>query len=195
MLYIRSPGFIHPIFPRNKHFEFLELTVLVFIPPFCQQHAYNLIWLFSVRQYLLVTHWEKGRFIYISILNQQHACSIIFLSIGFQVEISSLLVSNVAVKEPEAICDPLFIYFFTHKHIFFLFVVNFVIHWNEKALGSHVFPIPIPPPTSLPTHSLQVLPEHQVQSGWLLSKSLQAINAGEGVEKREPSYTVGGNAN
>ena len=33
------------------------------------------------------------------------------------------------------------------------------------------------------------------QSGWLLSKSLQAINAGEGVEKREPSYTVDGNAN
>ena len=30
---------------------------------------------------------------------------------------------------------------------------------------------------------------------WLPSKSLQAINAGEGVEKREPSYTVGGNAN
>ena len=28
-----------------------------------------------------------------------------------------------------------------------------------------------------------------------LKKSLQAINAGEGVEKREPSYTVGGNAN
>ena len=33
------------------------------------------------------------------------------------------------------------------------------------------------------------------QSGWLLSKSLQTINTGEGVEKREPSYTVGGNAN
>ena len=32
------------------------------------------------------------------------------------------------------------------------------------------------------------------QSGWLLSKSLQAINAGEGVEKREHSYTFGGNA-
>ena len=27
------------------------------------------------------------------------------------------------------------------------------------------------------------------------SKNLQAINAGEGVEKREPSYTVGGNTN
>ena len=33
------------------------------------------------------------------------------------------------------------------------------------------------------------------QSEWLLSKSLQTINAGEGVEKREPYYTVGGNAN
>jgi len=30
---------------------------------------------------------------------------------------------------------------------------------------------------------------------WLRSKSLQIINAGEGVEKREPSYIVGGNAN
>ena len=33
------------------------------------------------------------------------------------------------------------------------------------------------------------------QSEWLLSKSVQSINAGEGVEKREPSYTVGWNAN
>ena len=32
-------------------------------------------------------------------------------------------------------------------------------------------------------------------SEWLRSKSLQAVNAAEGVEKREPSYTVGGNAN
>ena len=36
---------------------------------------------------------------------------------------------------------------------------------------------------------------HLTQSEWMLSKSLQTINAGEGVEKREPSYTVGGNAN
>ena len=28
-----------------------------------------------------------------------------------------------------------------------------------------------------------------------IKKCLQTINAGEGVEKREPSYTVGGNAN
>ena len=33
------------------------------------------------------------------------------------------------------------------------------------------------------------------QSEWLQSKSLQAINAWQDVEKREPSYTVGGNAN
>ena len=33
--------------------------------------------------------------------------------------------------------------------IFFLFVVNFVIHWNKTVMGLHVFPIPIPPPTSL----------------------------------------------
>jgi len=32
-------------------------------------------------------------------------------------------------------------------------------------------------------------------SEWLRSISLQAINAGEGVERRELSYTVGGNAN
>ena len=38
--------------------------------------------------------------------------------------------------------------------IYFLFVVDFVIHWNETAMGLHVFPIPIPPPTSLSTRSL-----------------------------------------
>ena len=30
---------------------------------------------------------------------------------------------------------------------------------------------------------------------WPSSESLQTINVGEGVEKREASYTVGGNAN
>ena len=33
------------------------------------------------------------------------------------------------------------------------------------------------------------------QSEWPLSKNLKLINAGEDVEKRESSYTVGGNAN
>ena len=30
---------------------------------------------------------------------------------------------------------------------------------------------------------------------WPSTKNLQTINAGEGGEKREPSYTVGGNVN
>ena len=38
------------------------------------------------------------------------------------------------------------------------------------------------------------MPSHVGLNG-LLSKSLQTINAGGGVEKREPSYPVGENAN
>ena len=33
------------------------------------------------------------------------------------------------------------------------------------------------------------------QPEWPSSKILQTTNAGEGVEKRDPSYTVGGNVN
>ena len=43
--------------------------------------------------------------------------------------------------------------FFFFYNFFFLFVVNFVIHWNKTAMGLHVFPISIPPPTSLSTLS------------------------------------------
>ena len=49
-----------------------------------------------------------------------------------------------------------FMFFFYFLFLFFfifLFVMNFVIHWNETAMGLHVFPIPIPPPTSLSTRS------------------------------------------
>ena len=52
--------------------------------------------------------------------------------------------------------------------------------------------------TSLIIREMQIktsMKYHYMQSEWLLSTSLKAINAGEGVEKREPSYTVGGNAN
>ena len=57
-----------------------------------------------------------------------------------------------------------FFFFFLFFFFFFLFVVNFVIHWNETSLSLDVFPIQIPPPTSLSTRSLQVLPEHQVRA-------------------------------
>ena len=52
--------------------------------------------------------------------------------------------------------------------------------------------------TSLIIREMQIkatMRYHICWSEWLLSKNLQTINAGEGVEKREPSYTVGGNAN
>ena len=76
----------------------------------------------------------------------------------------------------------LFFILFYFIYLFF-FVVNFVIHWHEKALGSHVVPIPIPPPTSLPTRSLQVLPEHQgraivscIQPGPVICFTLDSIH-------------------
>ena len=51
--------------------------------------------------------------------------------------------------------------------------------------------------TSLIIREMQIKTMRYIsrQSEWLQSKSLQAINAGEGVEKRQPSYTVVGNAN
>ena len=47
----------------------------------------------------------------------------------------------------------LWFYYFFNCYYFFI-VVDFVIHWNETAMGLHVFPIPIPPPTSLSTRPL-----------------------------------------
>ena len=40
----------------------------------------------------------------------------------------------------------------------------FVIHWHELAMDLHVFPIPIPAPTSLSAWSLWVFPVHQARA-------------------------------
>ena len=52
--------------------------------------------------------------------------------------------------------------------------------------------------TSLIIREMQIKPQRGIisrWSEWLLSKSLQTISAGNGVEKRELSDNVGGNAN
>ena len=52
--------------------------------------------------------------------------------------------------------------------------------------------------TSLIIREMQIettMKYHFMPARMAAIQNLQAINAGKGVEKREPSYTVGGNAN
>ena len=57
------------------------------------------------------------------------------------------------------------------------------MHWHESAMDLHVFPIPIPPPTSLSTRFLWVFPVHQaralvlcIQPGLLICFTLDNIH-------------------
>ena len=42
---------------------------------------------------------------------------------------------------------------------------------------------------------MQIKTAMRYKPEWPLLKSLQTINSGKGIEKREPYYTVGGNVN
>ena len=55
------------------------------------------------------------------------------------------------------LCKPLLKSLILLFVLLFFIVVDFVIHWNESAMDLHVFPIPIPPPTSLSTHKSLIL--------------------------------------
>ena len=81
----------------------------------------------------------------------------------------------------------LFIFFF-HLFLFiggqllYNIVVASAIHRHESAMDLHVFPIPIPPPASLPIPSLWALPVHQpwapiscIQPGLVICFTLDSI--------------------
>ena len=85
-------------------------------------------------------------------------------------------------------------------HHQFLEFTQTYVHWVGDAIQpSHPLLSPSPPALNL----LQLLEKYKSkiweitshQSEWPSSKSLQTINAGEGVEKRKSSCTVGGNIN
>ena len=63
-----------------------------------------------------------------------------------------------------------FFFFLVGGELLYNIVMIFAIHWHESAMDPHVFPMPIPPPASLPTPSLWVFPVHQP---WALVSCIQ----------------------
>ena len=99
-----------------------------------------------------------------------------------------------------------YVYYFGFGYKFFFFLsfifirwrlihniaVGFVIEWHA-AVDLHVFPIPIPPPTSLSTRSLWGFPVHQAQAlvsctppGLVICFTLDNIHA---VLSKHPTLT------
>ena len=66
----------------------------------------------------------------------------------------SRVFSNTTVQKHWFFSAQIYFFFLYSFFYYFFIVVDFVIHWNETAMGLHVFPIPIPLPTSPSTRSL-----------------------------------------
>ena len=81
------------------------------------------------------------------------ACGVLAPWSGTESTASALGGDVLTTGPPREVLAYFFILFFIY-FLFFFIVVGFAIHWNETAMGLHVFPIPIPPPTSLSTRYL-----------------------------------------
>ena len=79
-----------------------------------------------------------------------------------------ILLINTVMNTPSILFFPFI--FISRRLITLQYCSGFVIHWHESAMDLHVFPIPIPPPTSLSARSLWVFPVHQP---WALVSCIQ----------------------
>ena len=110
-------------------FTFYAFTILVF--PLC-----NLLFSLSHSSFTLET----------DLSSEMKICSSVRKYVGSLTILIPLGTLWILSLWQEAGC-------FTGLFFFFLIVVDFVIHWNETAMGLHVFPIPIPP-SHLPLHPI-----------------------------------------
>ena len=120
--------------------------------------------------WLFVTPWTAARQASLSITNSQSLLK--FMSIKSVMPTNHLILCCPLLLLPSifpnirVFLNPpqLFFFLISWRLITLQYCNGFVIHWHESAMDIHVFPIPIPPPTSLSTQSLWVFPVHQVWS-------------------------------